>query len=224
MTIANTKGNTTMKKRLIAMAAMFLAVFALAGDGSGLNPQFLKWRKMKAAGMLPQQKAEARERKAAREAAQKGISLTAAKGASMVGVDDQPAGLAPDVKSFSYLADIVGTKSWSPVDGYPRRFDLRDYGEVTGVRNQGDFETCWAFAAIGSLESAVLVQKPEGYTYTAADIDFSERHMVDNHGFDLTAKQGGNMLMSMAYLLRWGGPVSEADTPYPAPGTTEWAR
>lgn len=211
---------------LLSLASLFLAapMAAQAGDDGGLNPQFLKWRKMKAAGMLPQQKAEARERKAARDAAQKGISLTAAKGASMVGVDDQPAGLAPDVKSFSYLADIVGTKSWSPVDGYPRRFDLRDYGEVTGVRNQGDFETCWAFAAIGSLESAVLVQKPEDYTYTAADIDFSERHMVDNHGFDLTAKQGGNMLMSMAYLLRWGGPVSEADSPYPAPGTTEWAR
>ena len=213
-----------MKKRLVAMAAMFLAVFALAGDGSGLNPQFLKWRKMKAAGMLPQQKAEARERKAAREAAQRNISLTAAKRSRMVGTSDLDAGLTPDVMSFNYLADIVGTKQWQPVEGYPRRYDLRDGGNATAVRDQGDFSTCWAFATMGSLESAVLVQKPEEYTYTAADIDFSEAHMVDNHGFDLTAKQGGNLMMSMAYLLRWGGPVREADVPYPAPGTTEWAK
>ena len=81
---------------LLSLASLFLAapMAAQAGDDGGLNPQFLKWRKMKAAGMLPQQKAEARERKAARDAAQKGISLTAAKGASMVGVDDQPAGLS----------------------------------------------------------------------------------------------------------------------------------
>ena len=204
---------------LVALATLFAAAPLTVQAGDGLNPQFLRWRKMKAAGMLPQQKAEARERKAA----QQNISLQAAKGARMVGVDDQPAGLAPDVKSFSYLADIVGGKGWEPVNGYPSRFDLREHGNVTAVRNQGEFETCWAFASMGSLESAILVQKPEGYSYTANDIDFSERHMVDNHGFDLTAKQGGSMLMAMSYLLRWGGPVSEVDSPYPAPGTTEWS-
>ena len=216
-----------MKKLLLTALALVAAGAAMAGDG--LNPQFLKWRKMKSAGMLPQQRQERQEREAAQmssqreEAARRGLSVTAAKGARMVGAEGDDQGLVPDVNSLAYLADLVGDRRpWEPVSGYPRRFDLREKGCVTGVRDQGDFETCWAFAAYGSLESAVLVQKPEGYSYTADDIDFSERHLVDNHGFDLTAKQGGSLHMAMAYLLRWGGPASESDSPYPAAGETNW--
>jgi C1A family cysteine protease len=33
------------------------------------------------------------------------------------------------------------------------RYDLRDYGLVTPVKNQGQYGTCWAFASFASLES-----------------------------------------------------------------------
>ena len=67
----------------------------------------------------------------------------------MVGGDST--GLAPEVKSFSYISDIVGAKNWDPVEGHPAKYDLREQGNVTAVRNQGDFNTCWAFASIASL-------------------------------------------------------------------------
>ena len=213
-----------MKRLLITVMAA--AVTAVAMAGNGLNPQFLKWRKMKAAGMLPQQREQAKPAPAPTPAPKKMKLMAAAPKAAVnaVGGDTsvEIVGLAPEAASLGYLVDLVGKPIWKPVDGYPSKFDLRDSGCVTAVRNQGLFETCWAFASFASLESSILVQRPETESYTAADIDFSERHMVDNHGFDLGPKQGGSMLMAMAYLLRWGGPVGEATSPYPAADVSEW--
>lgn len=212
-----------MKRTLIMMMAVIVAVVAMAG--TGINPQFLKWQKMKAAGLLPEQRKAAKvqvpqsKRMQIKAATLKSNALQSEASASTF---NPVGGLAPEVTSFDYLADQVGAPFWKPVDGYPAKFDLRDYGNVTGVRNQGDFETCWAFVSFASLESSILVQRPTDATYTPNDIDFSERHLVDQHGFDLGPKDRGSMLMTMAYLLRWGGPVSESSSPYPSASTKIW--
>jgi C1A family cysteine protease len=52
------------------------------------------------------------------------------------------------------------------------RFDWRDTGKVTPVRHQGSCGACWAFSAIGAVESAVLIYTNE------IDIDLSEQHLV----------------------------------------------
>jgi len=99
----------------------------------------------------------------------------------------------------------------------PARFDLRDEGYVTGVKNQGASPSCWAFAAYGSLESTIAVAG-------GAASDLSENHLKDWHGYDSGPNSGGNQYMTEAYLSRWDGPVSEADDPYhdsndfPSPG------
>jgi C1A family cysteine protease len=38
----------------------------------------------------------------------------------------------------------------------PSSFDLRTIGQVTSVKDQKPFGTCWAFGALGSLESYLL--------------------------------------------------------------------
>lgn len=88
---------------------------------------------------------------------------------------------------------------------YPGKYDLRDQNKVTGIRNQRQNGSCWAFAAYGSLESYLL---PEEVW------DFSEKNMRNNHGFDLKFNEGGNMGMATAYLARWDGPILESDDPY----------
>ena len=39
---------------------------------------------------------------------------------------------------------------------YPRRTDLRTYGKVSPVEDQGQCGSCWTFATFGSLESYLL--------------------------------------------------------------------
>lgn len=88
---------------------------------------------------------------------------------------------------------------------YPTRFDLRTLGRLTPVKDQGSYGTCWAFASLGSLESGLM---------PGEQWDLSEDNMVYWHGFDWDGYEGGNFTMAAAYLLRWGGPFTEAQDPY----------
>jgi C1A family cysteine protease len=87
----------------------------------------------------------------------------------------------------------------------PSSFDLRNWGRVTAVRDQGDCGACWTFASIASLESALA---------PAEITDFSENNLKNLHGFDALPCSGGNYLKALAYLTRWSGPVVEWLDPY----------
>ncbi len=86
-------------------------------------------------------------------------------------------------------------------------FDWRDSSCVTPVRNQGGCGSCWAFAAVGAFESAILVT--DGIEY-----DLSEQQILscNNRG---SSCAGGSM--QHAYdLMRFYGAVSESCMPYQA--------
>ncbi len=84
-------------------------------------------------------------------------------------------------------------------------YDLRTLGLVTVPKDQGQCGSCWAFSTTASLESGLLPDE----TW-----DFSENNIKNLAGYDLSPCQGGNYIMSTAYLARWDGPVSEAQDPY----------
>jgi C1A family cysteine protease len=94
---------------------------------------------------------------------------------------------------------------------FPSTYDLRTLGKVTPVKNQGSCGDCWAFGAMGSLESNLL---------TAETWDFSENNLKNTSGFDYGPCDGGNEEMATAYFARWGdpvytsGPVLESVDPY----------
>ncbi|MEJ5167346.1 MAG: lectin like domain-containing protein [Thermoanaerobaculia bacterium] len=113
-------------------------------------------------------------------------------------------GYIPPPLDLSHLQKSSSKSEYSNLF-YPATYDLRNYGKMTPVRNQGSCGSCWAFATYGSLESTLL---------TAENRDFSENHLKNTHGFDWTCCAGGNEYISMAYLSRWSGPWNETDDPY----------
>jgi C1A family cysteine protease len=115
--------------------------------------------------------------------------------------DGYPLGGVPSPVDLSH---IRGALDETVNIQYPARYDLRQLGRVTDVKNQDGYPTCWIFAAFTSLESCLL---PEA-------VDFAEWHMAISHGFDYTIEEGGNSYMTTAYLVRWSGPTDENNVPY----------
>ena len=116
------------------------------------------------------------------------------------------------------------------------QLEMADYGdpeyvteELPEVRNQGDYDTCWAFAAIGGLEAYLTKQNNAG-----SSIDLSEffllyfsAHNFPNpkaggEGDEVTYNGDGSYLDNggfsrLAYhiLATLIGTTSESDNPYP---------
>lgn len=88
---------------------------------------------------------------------------------------------------------------------FPASYDLRKKGRVGTVKNQGNSGTCWAFAALSALESAMLPEE---------NMQFSPDHMSMENSFVVNTNEGGEYTMAMAYLLAWQGPVFEKDDPF----------
>lgn len=103
------------------------------------------------------------------------------------------------------------SSSSSPPALLPVTYDLRTLGRVSPVKDQGPIGTCWIFSSYGSLES---------YLNPNETWDFSENHVKNilsnlyPEGFDRDYDDGGFMIMVLAYLARWSGPVNESDDPY----------
>ena len=109
----------------------------------------------------------------------------------------------------------------------PSKYDLRDYGFVTPVKNQAGAFNCWTFAAIAALESNYVKQ---GYG-TVDNTDFSEAHLVwfanrqmttnkndPTYGDGLTIANpfvaGGNWNRVAATLMRGTGLQLEQNAPW----------
>jgi len=97
-----------------------------------------------------------------------------------------------------------------PIDlsAIPASIDWRTKGAVTGVKNQGQCGSCWAFSAVASTEAANFYQ-------TGNLISLSEEELVDcgsstgNQGCE-----GGLMDDAFQWIINNNGIASEASYPY----------
>lgn len=94
----------------------------------------------------------------------------------------------------------------------PDSYSSRDLGYVTSVKAQ-NYSSCWAFAGLATLESALLRQ---GY-YTE---DMSTTHMniwatprSDGSGWQRTIYSDGYPNIPLGYLTSWQGGVFQSDVP-----------
>ncbi|WP_183192477.1 lectin like domain-containing protein [Brevibacillus fluminis] len=117
--------------------------------------------------------------------------------------DDHVLGYRPGPVVLSLPRESCHTRSVKAA--LPAAYDLRTLNRVSPVRDQGTCGACWTFATLASVESALLPDE---------SWDFSENHLRNNHLFDWSPCSGGNASISTANLVRWNGPVLEADDPY----------
>ncbi|WP_407422357.1 Ig-like domain repeat protein [Methanobrevibacter sp.] len=120
-----------------------------------------------------------------------------------------------------YLPDVlIGSDEYlliqgnfSDVSSLPSRYDLRELGQVTSVKDQGNDGNCWAFSALGALESSIKKA-------TGIEFDLSEENMKDLmglyslYGWNMETNAGGYDRMGYAYLVSWLGPVNDSDDKY----------
>lgn len=112
---------------------------------------------------------------------------------------------APGIRLEHPAEESVPGPVKAEVPELPRRYDAREAGRISSVKDQGDLGTCWAFASLQALESVLLPDQ---------EWNFAEDHMSHNPHFNLGPADGGEYTMAMAYLLSWQGPVREEEDPY----------
>lgn len=91
------------------------------------------------------------------------------------------------------------------------------------IKNQGNTNTCWAFATLGMLESSLAMRNENN----EVQYDYSEKHMnyatsrnsflnnqINPNGFNRKASAGGNFYIASAYLTNGSGAVLESDMPF----------
>lgn len=100
------------------------------------------------------------------------------------------------------------------VQALPSRWDWREAGKVTSVKNQGSCGSCYAFASIGNIESRLLVSN-------TGTFDFSENNVKECNWYEVTGTEGGTSCSGGNYLIvaDWlskKGTVLESCDPYVA--------
>lgn len=112
-------------------------------------------------------------------------------------------------------------------NSYQPKFSLKDVlGDKMKIKDQGNTNTCWAFATLGTLETTLSYQDYKNNT-PVKEYDFSERHMVysntrnaflnnqiNEFGYTKDIDEGSNYYLALNYLVNGKGAILESNMPF----------
>lgn len=124
------------------------------------------------------------------------------------------------MKKFFVLMTFLLTAVTSSY-ALPSKYDLRELNRITSVKNQGIPGPCWAFAALGAMESNWLTQGL-GKVPDLSEMQiafYCYRDSIKHRNFSSRIKSGtlsleGNVFMPVAMMSRLSGPTDEKSLPY----------
>ena len=106
--------------------------------------------------------------------------------------------------------DIVLVNNTMNYTDLPEKFDLRDWGWVTPVKDQGDMGACWAFGTMAALESALL--KATGIQYNLSENNLQNIILRYSKYGVSDLYEGGRPADAIRYFTCWlGGFPSKYD-------------
>ncbi|KAL4367366.1 hypothetical protein GQ457_05G016160 [Hibiscus cannabinus] len=90
----------------------------------------------------------------------------------------------------------------------PNSIDWREKGAVTGVKDQGNCGSCWAFSAVAAIEGINQIK-------TGQLTSLSEQELVDcdTNSFN-EGCNGGDMIKAFEFIIKKGGIAADKDYPY----------
>ena len=105
------------------------------------------------------------------------------------------------------------------------KYDGRDYGYITKVKDQGDSNLCWAYSSISASEASILKQNIDTSTnYETLNLNpLAAAYRINNRGSDPLnntngeniagdyTKQTGNPSKITTLFSQWWGPISSND-------------
>ena len=96
---------------------------------------------------------------------------------------------------------------------YPTSYDPRTYNQVTSIKNQDPYGTCWAYGAVSTVESALIKQGMADSTIDLSELQYvykKWKESYSNYSYEYSFNQGASLSQVWSNMSQGIGPSYES--------------